>query len=157
MSEHKVTRAKIDRRTFIKVLGSAGATAAIVSACGPQSLGQAPAAPQAPLPPPAAPPAAQPPAQVTGKVITLAAVGPGGNPNYEPADDLKFVPPEKIPAGKAADLFASLDKSKLLTTYQRMVPAANGRPHSKTCSSQARMVSTARSTCTSVRRLSRTA
>jgi pyruvate dehydrogenase E1 component alpha subunit len=120
MSEQKVSKTNIDRRAFIKVLGSAGASAVILSACAPAP---APALPPAVPPaaaPPAAPPVAQPP-PATGKTITLATVGPGGNPAYEPLDDLKFLPPEKIPAGKAADLFASLDKSKLLTTYDRMV------------------------------------
>jgi len=110
MSEQGVTKARIDRRSFVKILGSAGATAAFVSTCTPQALGTQSAAPATitPLPSP-------------GKTITLAATGPGANPDYEPKDDLKFLPPKKIPAGQAADLFASLPKDKLLTTYERMV------------------------------------
>lgn len=110
MSEQGVTKAKIDRRTLIKTLGSAGATAAIVSACTPPALGISPATPSA-----------KPPLEEPGKTIRLGATGPGANPHYVPEDDLKFLPPEKIPAGQAADLLASLPKDKLLTTYERMV------------------------------------
>jgi len=110
MSEHEMRKATIDRRTLIKTLGSAGATAAFVSVCPPQALGM----------PSAGPPASQP-VEKPGKTITLAATGPGANPGYVPEDDLKFVPPERIPSGQAADLFASLPKDRLLRTYERMV------------------------------------
>ncbi len=46
MSEEKRPITAITRREFIKVMGTAGATAAFVSACAPASLGQAPAAAQ---------------------------------------------------------------------------------------------------------------
>jgi len=84
----------IDRRALLRTLGSAGATAAFVS---PST------------------------AQTGGKTITLAAAGPGANPQYVPADDLKFLPPQKIPAGRAADVFATVPRPKMLVTYERMV------------------------------------
>jgi acetoin:2,6-dichlorophenolindophenol oxidoreductase subunit alpha len=108
--EQEVTRVIIDRRTLIKTLGSAGATAAFVSVCPPPALGAS-----------AAVPPAKPLLPESGKTITLAATGPGANPRYVPDDDLKFVPPERIPSGQAADLFANLPKDKLLLTYERMV------------------------------------
>lgn len=98
---------KIDRRAFLKILGAAGATAAVMSLYAPIAFGQAPGPGYLPDP--------------NGQTLTLAKTGPGGNPDYVPADDLKFVPPEKITPGKAADLLASLPKDKLLTIYQRMV------------------------------------
>lgn len=129
MPEQEKTIQTVDRRSFLKILGAAGATAVIVSACQPQALGQTPVVPTAvpatAVPPTKAPATAVPPTAVPapaiGKTITLATVGPGGNLAYEPVDDLKFLPPEKIPEGAAAVLFASLDKAKLLTAYQRMV------------------------------------
>lgn len=103
MSDQEMSKGKVDRRTFLKILGSAGASAAFVTVGAPGLLQ-----------PPASPLYQQ-------QCLALATTGPGGNPNYQPADDLKFLPPEKIPEGKAADLFASLDKAKLLTAYERMV------------------------------------
>jgi acetoin:2,6-dichlorophenolindophenol oxidoreductase subunit alpha len=99
------TPTRIDRRAFLKIIGAAGATAAIVSVYPQTAFGQGPGF----LP------------DSSSTSIALAATGPGGNPNYTPADDLKFVPPEKITPGKAADALAGLPKDKLLTTYQRMV------------------------------------
>lgn len=116
MSDQEMLKGKVNRRTFLKILGSAGASAAFVSVAAPQALGASSLAPGV-MPPQVAP--ASPLYQQ--QCLALATVGPGGNPDYEPADDLKFLPPEKIQDGKAADLFASLDKSKLLTAYQRMV------------------------------------
>lgn len=110
MSDQDMLKGKVDRRTFLKALGTAGASAAFVSISATQALAsmQSPAAPSAsPL--------------YQQQCLALATTGPGGNPNYQPADDLKFLPPEKIPDGKAADLFAALNKNKLLTAYQRMV------------------------------------
>jgi TPP-dependent pyruvate/acetoin dehydrogenase alpha subunit len=110
MSEQEVTKGKIDRRTFLKIMGSAGATAAFVSVSATQALGS--------TQPPTAPPAS--PLYQQG-CLALATEGPGGNPNYQPSDDLKFVPAEKIPDGPAATLFAGLDKATLMTAYQHMV------------------------------------
>ncbi|WP_455388589.1 thiamine pyrophosphate-dependent dehydrogenase E1 component subunit alpha [Petrachloros mirabilis] len=117
MSEQEVTKGKVDRRTFLKILGSAGASAAFVSAGAPQFLGSSSVAPGLIQPPTA--PFGSPLYQQ--QCLALATTGPGGNPAYEPNDDLKFLPPEKIPDGPAATLFASLDKAKLMTAYQRMV------------------------------------
>ncbi|HYM09081.1 MAG TPA: thiamine pyrophosphate-dependent dehydrogenase E1 component subunit alpha [Bryobacterales bacterium] len=100
---------RIDRRTLLKIMGSAGATGAVLSSCG-GSLGSA---------------SAESGAGLTGgkweKSVVLATAGPGGNPNWQPGDALKFLPPERIPtSGRAADMLASLPKQKLLTIYQRM-------------------------------------
>lgn len=110
MSDQEMLKGKVDRRTFLKVLGTAGASAAFVSVSATQAL--------ASMQPPAAPSASP---LYQQQCLALATTGPGGNPNYQPADDLKFLPPEKIPDGKAADSFAALNKNKLLTAYQRMV------------------------------------
>ena len=107
MSQQGATKGRIDRRALIRSLGSAGATAAWISAAGPRALGAAQLA--------------KPSSDALGKTIALAAAGPGGNPNYVAEDDLKFLPPQEIPAGQPAHLFASLGKEKLLNTYQRMV------------------------------------
>lgn len=101
---------KIDRRALLKMLGTAGATAAVVSACGTSFEKDLKAELRAGL---------------TGgkwdKTVPLGSEGPGGNPNWRPGDAAKFLPPEKIPtSGKAADLMASLPKEKLLTIYRRM-------------------------------------
>ena len=100
---------KVDRRTLLKLMGSAGATATVVSACG----GTFPTASAESIP------------GVTGgrwdKTVPLASAGPGGNPNWQTGDSIKFLPPEKMPtSGKAADLLASLPKDQLLTVYERM-------------------------------------
>src|SRR5438270_13362440 len=100
---------KADRRTLLKILGSAGATSAFFSACG-RSITTA---------------NAESHANVTGgkwdKAVSLATAGPGGNPGWQPGDAVKFLPPEKIATrGRAADVLASLPKEKLLTSYQRM-------------------------------------
>lgn len=99
---------KIDRRTLLKMMGAAGASATVVSACGTpfdESV------------------SAQ---GLTGaafdKSIPLATAGPGGNKNWKPGDAVKFLPPEEIPTrGKASDTLASLPKSQLLKLYGQMV------------------------------------
>jgi TPP-dependent pyruvate/acetoin dehydrogenase alpha subunit len=116
MSEQELTKGKVDRRTFLKMLGSAGASAAIVSVGAPQFLG--PSTGPGQMQPPTAPFGSP---EYQAQCLALATTGPGGNPGYQPSDDLKFLPAEKIPAGPAADAFAALDKSKLITAYQRMV------------------------------------
>jgi TPP-dependent pyruvate/acetoin dehydrogenase alpha subunit len=119
MSELERQNSTLDRREFLKIMGSAGATAVFVSACAPVELGQAPAAPAAA--PATAPEAmAAPPGM---KVIYVHAEGPGDNMDWQYGDAVKFLPPEEIPAGSAADLLASLPKEKLATIYQRMVSA----------------------------------
>jgi TPP-dependent pyruvate/acetoin dehydrogenase alpha subunit len=98
---------KIDRRTLLKLMGSAGATAAAVSACSSPFGGSVSAA------------------GLTGgafdKTVPLATAGPGGNRNWQPGDAVKFLPPEAIPTrGAASDTFASLPKEKLLHVYELM-------------------------------------
>jgi len=99
----------IDRRTLLKAVGSAGATGVVISVrveasqTGGAHWG----------------------AGVTGgkweKTVPLATAGPGGDPNWQPGDAVKFLPSEQIPtSGKASDLVASLPKDKLLTIYERM-------------------------------------
>ncbi|MGE3844957.1 MAG: thiamine pyrophosphate-dependent enzyme, partial [Vicinamibacterales bacterium] len=98
---------KIDRRSLLKLMGAAGATATAVSACGPSFGGSVSAA------------------GLTGgafdKSVPLATAGPGGNKNWQPGDALKFLPPQDIPSGgAAADLVADLPKERLLRMYELM-------------------------------------
>lgn len=100
---------KIDRRMLLKIMGAAGATGAVFSTSCERSTTAA----------------ASESSGLTGgrwdRSIQLATAGPGGNPNWQRGDAAKFLPPEKIPTnGRAADLFATLPKEKLLTIYQRM-------------------------------------
>lgn len=99
---------KIDRRTLLKLMGSAGATATVVSAGCSGSASRDLSA-----------------AGITGgkweKQIALATAGPGGNPDWQAGDAIKFLPPEKIPmSGAASDLLAGLPKDRLLWLYDRM-------------------------------------
>src|SRR5688572_1226350 len=98
---------RIDRRTLLKLMGSAGATATVFSACS-SSFDRSVSA-----------------AGLTGgefgKAVSLATAGPGGNPNWQPGDAVKFLPPMDIPTrGAASDVLAGLPKEKLLTMYERM-------------------------------------
>ena len=99
---------KIDRRTLLKIIGSAGATGVVFSSCG-RSITTV---------------SAESRASLTGgkweKTVPLATAGPGGNLNWQPGDAVKFLPPEKMANGRAADILASLPRDKLLTIYQRM-------------------------------------
>jgi TPP-dependent pyruvate/acetoin dehydrogenase alpha subunit len=98
----------IDRRHLLKLIGAAGASAAVVSTgCSNPFQADVNAA------------------GLTGgewdKPIRLATAGPGGNKNWKPGDSARFLPPERIPtSGAASDLVASLPKEKLLLMYQRM-------------------------------------
>jgi len=99
---------RIDRRTLLKVIGAAGASATVISACGIPNGN-----------------AAAGPAGVTGaefgKTVRLATAGPGGNKTWRPGDAIKFLPPEAIPTrGAAADTLASLPKARLLEFYRLM-------------------------------------
>lgn len=101
------TKAPIDRRTLLKLIGSAGATATVVSSCGTPLDGSLSAQ------------------SLTGgkfdKSIPLATAGPGGNKNWQPGDAAKFLPPQEIPTrGAAADALAALPKERLLLFYRRM-------------------------------------
>ena len=98
----------IDRRALLKMLGAAGATATVVSACGVEGA-----------------PGANEAIGITGakwdRTVPLATAGPGGNRNWQAGDAIKFLPPEKIATtGKASDLLAALPKDKLLTIFARM-------------------------------------
>ncbi len=98
---------KIDRRTLLKMMGAAGASATVVSACGTPFGGSVSAA------------------GLTGaefdKTIRLATGGPGGNKNWQPGDALKFLPPENIPTrGAASNTLASLPKEQLLKFYWQL-------------------------------------
>jgi TPP-dependent pyruvate/acetoin dehydrogenase alpha subunit len=102
-----MSQQKIDRRSLLKLMGSAGATATVVSACR-SPFGDAVSA-----------------EGLTGgkfeKSVALATAGPGGNKNWQPGDAAKFLPPEAIPTrGAAADAVASLPKEKLLRMYELM-------------------------------------
>jgi acetoin:2,6-dichlorophenolindophenol oxidoreductase subunit alpha len=101
MSEHN----RIDRRTLLKIMGSAGATAVVSSACGTAG--------------------AESGAGLTGgkfdKTVALATGGPGGNQNWQPGDAVKFLPPQQIPtSGASSDTMAALPKEKLLDIYSKM-------------------------------------
>ncbi len=98
---------KIDRRTLLKMMGAAGASATVVSACGTPFGGSVSAA------------------GLTGaefdKTIRLATGGPGGNKNWQPGDTLKFLPPENIPTrGAASNTLASLPQEQLLKFYWQL-------------------------------------
>ena len=98
---------KIDRRTLLKMMGVAGASATVVSACGTPFDRSVSAQ------------------GLTGgefdKTIRLATAGPGGNRNWQPGDAIKFLPPEAIPTrGKPSDVLASLPKEQLLKLYWQM-------------------------------------
>ena len=96
---------QVDRRTLLKLMGAAGASATVVSACGTpfdQSVSAA---------------------GLTGaefdKEIKLATAGPGGNKAWQPGDTLKFLPPEEIPTrGAASDVLAAQPKERLLKLYR---------------------------------------
>lgn len=99
----------IDRRTLLKMMGAAGASATVFSAC--DSVGGVGTA--------------EATEGVTGAVfdreIHLATAGPGGNPGWQPGDTLKFLPPQDIPTrGRAADLVAGLPKEEALRLYELM-------------------------------------
>jgi TPP-dependent pyruvate/acetoin dehydrogenase alpha subunit len=101
------TTSRIDRRTLLKLMGSAGATATVIST-GCSSFGQSVSA-----------------SGLTGgkfdKSVPLATDGPGGNMAWKPGDAVKYLPPSDIPArGAAADVVAALPKEKLLRMYELM-------------------------------------
>ena len=101
------TTSRIDRRTLLKLMGSAGATATVIST-GCSSFGQSVSA-----------------SGLTGgkfdKSVPLATDGPGGNPAWQAGDAVKYLPPSDIPArGAAADAVAALPKEKVLRMYELM-------------------------------------
>ena len=102
MSDH---RGSLDRRSLLKILGATGASAVVTSCSSIDSSVSAQG--------------------LTGgkfeKSIQLATAGPGGNPNWQPGDAVKFLPPVDIPtSGPAADMMASAGKDTLLRFYRLM-------------------------------------
>jgi TPP-dependent pyruvate/acetoin dehydrogenase alpha subunit len=101
---------KVDRRTLLKLLGSVGTTAAVMSACsGVQSQTDS------------ADSGTPPTGGKFDRGIRLATAGPGGNLDWQKGDSVKFLPPEKIPtSGRASSTLASLPKEKLRDIYYKM-------------------------------------
>jgi len=109
MAEEKRT---IDRRTLLKMMGAAGASATVISACG-SPFGEGSQATRFE--------ALRVGGAEFGKSIDLATSGPGGNEDWQPGDALKYLPPEQIPTGGApSDAMASLSREQLLDTYYKM-------------------------------------
>ena len=102
---------RLNRRAFLKALGAAGATTVLTSVTAQAAPRIGYLGAQAPLTGDA------PPGM---KAVYIYTVGPGGNMNWQPGDAIKFLPPEKIPAGKAADTVAALPKAKLLDIYRTL-------------------------------------
>jgi acetoin:2,6-dichlorophenolindophenol oxidoreductase subunit alpha len=100
---------KVDRRTLLKMMGAAGASATVLSACDRiGGVGTAVAS-----------------ESVVGagfdRTIQLATAGPGGNAGWQAGDTVKFLPPERIPQrGRAADALGSLPKERLVELYRQM-------------------------------------
>ena len=107
------TTSRIDRRTLLKLMGLAGATATVISTgC---SIGQSVSA-----------------SGLTGgkfdKSVPLATDGPGGNHAWQPGDAIKFLPPSDIPGGgAAADAVAALPKEAAAPLRADDSPAASGK------------------------------
>ncbi len=95
---------RVDRRTLLKAMSGAGATATVISACGDSG--------------------ASPPGIAGGafdKTVRLATAGPGGNKQWRPGYALEFLPPEDMPtSGEASATLASEPKEKLLDLYRLM-------------------------------------
>ena len=93
---------RVDRRTLLKTMSAAGATATVISACGAGS-----------------------PPGITGgefgRTVRLGTAGPGGSKQWRPGFALEFLPPEEIPGrGKASDTLAAEPKEKRLELYRLM-------------------------------------
>jgi hypothetical protein len=104
-----VTTQKLDRRALLKLMGSAGATATVISTGCMSPFGRSVSAAGG----------------LTGgkfdKSVPLATEGPGGNKAWQAGDAIKYLPPTDIPTrGAVADLMASLPKEKLLGMYELM-------------------------------------
>ncbi len=95
---------RVDRRTLLKTMGAAGATATVITACGEQSASAR---------------------GVTGaefdKSVRLATAGPGGSNAWKPGYALDFLPPEDMPTrGEDSSVLANEPKEKLLEFYRLM-------------------------------------
>lgn len=95
---------RVDRRTLLKTMSAAGATATVISACGEQSASAR---------------------GITGakfdKTVRLATAGPGGSKQWKPGYALEFLPPEDMPTrGEDSAVLAAESKEKLLDLYRLM-------------------------------------
>ena len=116
MAVEEVVKARVDRRTFLKAIGAAGATLTVMSACAPAPLGG-----QATTPVAGGAPAASGTGAATTGLGVITLKGPGGNLHPAPGYALPYVPKEMALAPQAGDQLARLPKEKLATTYERMV------------------------------------
>ncbi len=95
---------KVDRRTLLKMMGAAGASSTVITACGDASAS-----------------AQGLPGAEFDKTVRLATAGPGGGKQWRPGYTLQFLPPEDIPTrGEPSDTLADLPKEKLLELYRLM-------------------------------------
>src|SRR3990172_5688673 len=100
----------VDRRTLLKGLLAVGATG-VVSACtGGAAPAPAPAAPAAPV-------GVAAPSWIHPASVVRAVAGAGGNLSWRYGDAIKWLTPEKIAAGGAADPFASPPQTQLTHMY----------------------------------------
>lgn len=95
---------RVDRRTLLKTMSAAGATATVISACGEQSASAR---------------------GITGakfdKTVRLATAGPGGSKQWKPGYALEFLPPEDMATrGEDSAVLAAESKEKLLDLYRLM-------------------------------------
>ena len=95
---------RVDRRTLIKTMSAAGATATVISACGEPSASAR---------------------GLTGaefdRTVRLATAGPGGSKQWRPGYALEFLPPEDMPTrGEDSSVLAAEPKEKLLDFYRLM-------------------------------------
>ena len=95
---------RVDRRTLLKTMSAAGATATVISSCGDLSGGASGVA-----------------GAEFGKSVRLATAGPGGSRNWKPGYALEFLPPEDFPTrGDDSDTLEAEPKQKLLEFYRLM-------------------------------------
>ncbi len=95
---------RVDRRTLLKTMSAAGATATVISACGDGA---------------ASPPGIS--GGEFGKTVRLSTAGPGGNKQWKPGFALQFLPPEDMPTGgRASATLAGESEEKLLELYRLM-------------------------------------
>jgi TPP-dependent pyruvate/acetoin dehydrogenase alpha subunit len=108
VTEQEKTEQTVDRRSFLKILGAAGATAVMVSACQPA---------QTPAPPTAVPPTAVPPTKAPVPPTAVPVPPTAVPPTAVPATAV----PTKAPVATDEDLLAAVPKATLMDIYTRMV------------------------------------
>jgi len=118
---------KMDRRTFLKTLTAAGASAAVMSTV-PQMVA-AQTAPTVVMPNPEFVKGVTGAAYETA--VSLATKGAFNNLQWQPGDGIKFLAPEKIGTGKYVDDFKALGKAKLLDIYTKMVQSRQWESQAK--------------------------